>query len=61
MGGVQSFWGPVVGVLALELIDSQVGRLTQHSLLAVGALAVARVGRRQVAWVAVALLRRRPR
>ena len=41
MGGVQSFWGPVVGVLALELIDSQVGRLTQHSLLAVGALAIA--------------------
>ena len=40
MGGVQSFWGPVVGVLALELIDSQVGRLTQHSLIAVGLLAI---------------------
>lgn len=40
IGGVQSFWGPVFGVLALELVDSQVGRFTQHSLLAVGALAI---------------------
>ncbi len=40
MGGVQSFWGPVVGVLTLEIIDSQVGRLTQYSLIAVGMLAI---------------------
>jgi branched-chain amino acid transport system permease protein len=40
IGGVQSFWGPMVGVVVLEVIDSQVGRFTQHSLLAVGALAV---------------------
>jgi branched-chain amino acid transport system permease protein len=40
IGGVQSFWGPVVGVLALELVDSQSARFTEHSLLAVGALAV---------------------
>jgi branched-chain amino acid transport system permease protein len=41
MGGVQSFWGPVVGVLVLETISTQVGRLTEHSAIAVGALAVA--------------------
>ena len=40
IGGVQSFWGPAVGVLLLDVIDSQVGRVTQHSMLAVGALAV---------------------
>ena len=40
IGGVQSFWGPAVGVLVLELIDTQVGRLTEHSLLAVGAMAL---------------------
>ncbi|OGA85827.1 MAG: hypothetical protein A3G27_14335 [Betaproteobacteria bacterium RIFCSPLOWO2_12_FULL_66_14] len=40
MGGVHSFWGPAVGVLVLELIDTQVGRLTEHSLLAVGAMAL---------------------
>jgi len=41
IGGIQSFWGPVLGVVVLETIDSQVGRLTEHSLLAVGGLAVA--------------------
>lgn len=41
IGGVQSFWGPVLGVIVLETIDSQVGRLTEHSLLAVGGLALA--------------------
>lgn len=40
IGGVQSFWGPMVGVVVLEVIDSQVGRYTEHSLLAVGALAL---------------------
>lgn len=40
IGGIQSFWGPFVGVLILEVVDSQVGRLTQHSLLAVGGLAL---------------------
>jgi branched-chain amino acid transport system permease protein len=40
IGGIQSFWGPLVGVVVLELIDSQVGRYTEHSLLAVGALAL---------------------
>lgn len=40
IGGVQSFWGPAVGVLVLEIIDTQVGRLTEHSLLAVGAMAL---------------------
>jgi branched-chain amino acid transport system permease protein len=40
MGGVHNFWGPALGVLALETLDSQVGRLTEHSLLAVGVLAV---------------------
>jgi branched-chain amino acid transport system permease protein len=40
IGGIQSFWGPLVGVLVLEVIDSQVGRVTEHSLLAVGALAL---------------------
>jgi branched-chain amino acid transport system permease protein len=40
IGGIQSFWGPLVGVVVLEVIDSQVGRFTEHSLLAVGALAL---------------------
>jgi len=40
IGGIQSFWGPLAGVVILEVIDSQVGRLTEHSLLAVGALAI---------------------
>ena len=40
IGGVQSFWGPAVGVLVLEIIDTQVGRFTEHSLLAVGAMAL---------------------
>lgn len=40
MGGVQSFWGPVLGVLALETLSSQMARITEHSLLAVGALAI---------------------
>ena len=35
LGGVA-----LVGVVVLELIDSQVGRYTEHSLLAVGALAL---------------------
>lgn len=40
IGGVQSFWGPALGTIVLETIDSQVGRLTEHSLLAVAALAI---------------------
>jgi branched-chain amino acid transport system permease protein len=40
IGGVESFWGPVWGVLLLELVDSQAARLTEHSLLAVGVLAI---------------------
>ena len=40
MGGTQSFWGPIVGVLLLETFDAQLSRLTQHSLLYVGVLAV---------------------
>jgi branched-chain amino acid transport system permease protein len=40
IGGIQSFWGPMIGVFVLEVIDSQVGRFTEHSLLAVGALAL---------------------
>ena len=40
MGGTQSFWGPVVGVLLLETVDAQVARMTEHSLLVVGALAI---------------------
>jgi branched-chain amino acid transport system permease protein len=38
IGGVGSFWGPTVGVLVLEVVDTQVGRFTEHSLLAVGAV-----------------------
>jgi branched-chain amino acid transport system permease protein len=41
IGGVQSFWGPAIGVIVLEFVDSQVARFTDHSLLAVGALALA--------------------
>ncbi len=40
IGGVQSFWGPALGVFALETIESQVGRFTEHSLLATGVLAL---------------------
>lgn len=40
MGGVQSFWGPIVGVLLLETVDAQVSRITQHSLLVVGILSI---------------------
>jgi branched-chain amino acid transport system permease protein len=40
MGGVHSFWGPIFGVITLEVVDSQVGRFTQHSLIAVGLLAI---------------------
>lgn len=40
IGGVQSFWGPALGVFALETIESQVGRFTEHSLLATGILAL---------------------
>jgi branched-chain amino acid transport system permease protein len=40
IGGVQSFWGPVFGVFVLETIESQVGRFTEHSLLATGILAL---------------------
>lgn len=40
IGGIQSFWGPLAGVVVLEIIDSQVGRFTEHSPLAVGALAL---------------------
>jgi branched-chain amino acid transport system permease protein len=36
IGGVQSFWGPTIGVIVLETIDSQVGRFSEHSLLFVG-------------------------
>jgi len=43
IGGVASFWGPAVGVLVLEIIDTQVGRFTEHSLIAVG-IAVLLVG-----------------
>ena len=40
IGGVQSFWGPALGVFVLETIESQVGRFTEHSLLATGILAL---------------------
>lgn len=40
IGGVQSFWGPALGVFVLETIESQVGRFTEHSLLATGVLAL---------------------
>jgi branched-chain amino acid transport system permease protein len=40
IGGVNSFWGPTVGVLVLEIIDTQVGRFTEHSLIAVGIVAL---------------------
>jgi branched-chain amino acid transport system permease protein len=40
IGGVQSFWGPAVGVFVLEIVDSQFARFTEHSLLAVGVLAI---------------------
>ena len=40
IGGVHSFWGPAIGVLILESVDSQVSRFTEHSALVVGAVAV---------------------
>jgi branched-chain amino acid transport system permease protein len=40
MGGIHSFWGPVVGVVVFEVMDSQMARFTEHSLLAVGVLSV---------------------
>lgn len=40
MGGTQSFWGPIVGVLLLEIADAQIARMTQHSLLFVGILSI---------------------
>lgn len=40
IGGIQGFWGPAIGVIVLEMVDSQVSRVTEHSLLAVGALAL---------------------
>lgn len=40
IGGVQSFWGPALGVFVLETVESQVGRFTEHSLLATGILAL---------------------
>ena len=40
MGGVQSFWGPVAGVLLLELVDTQVARYSEHSLIFVGLLSI---------------------
>lgn len=40
IGGIQSFWGPALGVVVLELVDSQVSRVTDHSLFAVAALAL---------------------
>lgn len=38
IGGIGSFWGSTVGVLVLEIVDTQVGRFTEHSLIAVGAV-----------------------
>lgn len=40
IGGLQSFWGPAVGVFVLEIVDSQFARFTEHSLLAVGLLSI---------------------
>lgn len=40
IGGIQSFWGPAIGTILFELIDSQASRFTEHSLLAVGILAL---------------------
>jgi branched-chain amino acid transport system permease protein len=40
IGGIQTFWGPAIGVIALEFVDSQVSRVTDHSLLAVAALSL---------------------
>ncbi len=40
IGGLHSFWGPTIGVLVFELVDSQVARFTEHSLLAVGILSI---------------------
>jgi branched-chain amino acid transport system permease protein len=40
IGGIQSFWGPAIGTLIFEIIDSQASRYTDHSLLAVGLLSL---------------------
>jgi branched-chain amino acid transport system permease protein len=40
IGGIQGFWGPTIGVIVLEVVDSQVSRVTDHSLIAVAALAL---------------------
>lgn len=40
IGGVHSFWGPAIGVFVMEIVDSQFARFTEHSLLAVGVLAI---------------------
>jgi branched-chain amino acid transport system permease protein len=40
MGGIHSFWGPVVGTVVFELMNSQVARFTEHSLLAVGIFSI---------------------
>ena len=62
IGGVGSFWGPVWGVLVLEILDAQVSRFTDHALLAVGALSIL-VGiylPHGIAGLATGGLRRRP-
>ena len=41
MGGIHSFWGPVIGVIAFELLDGQIARYTEHSLLAIGVISIA--------------------
>jgi branched-chain amino acid transport system permease protein len=40
IGGIGGFWGPAIGVIVLEFVDSQVSRVTVHSLIAVAALAL---------------------
>ncbi len=40
MGGIQSFWGPALGTIVLEIVDTQISRATDHSLFAVAALAL---------------------
>jgi branched-chain amino acid transport system permease protein len=40
IGGIEGFWGPAIGVIVLEIVDSQVSRVTDHSLIAVAALAL---------------------
>ena len=40
IGGIHHFWGPAIGVLILEVIEGQAARFTEHSLVAVGVLAI---------------------